>query len=529
MKIRQKRISASLLALSLTSALALSACGNDNEGGASPSATASPAASAAASPSTGTQLAPYQVSIYMPGSPQKDQAAVEEKLAQLLKDKVPNTTVKVNYLDWGAYGEKTNLMLQSGEPLDLVFAAEWLSFFSNAAKGAFIALDDGSIPQGSLLKQYGQGIQSTLDPTFLFGPVVNGKLYAIPTNKELSQGRGFAFRKDIVEKYGFDISTVKELKDIEPFIKVIKEKEPNIYPVYSNKQDSVLDFNQDFGFQEMGFGAYINRNGDSSKVISITDPSYYEIELKQTSRLHKWYEEGLLNKSAPTTQEKMEDVRNAGKIWFMPTTTQPGREAALRNKNTSGSGPEYFEWVIVNTQAPLVTTNAATGSQMAIARSSKDPARAMMVLDQLYTNKELLNTLVFGLEGKHFEKLGSNKIKQIPDSGYNPGNGWIIGNQLNNYLLDNELDNKWEEYKTFNKTAEKSPLLGFTFNSEPVKTQVASYNTIMEEYRDILRTGPADAAETLKKRNEKMEKGGIQDIVKEMQKQVDDWKAKNGK
>lgn len=509
--------------------LVLTACA-DNKKGAAPSPGESIAASKEPTAKAMEELKPYEVSLFLPGSPQKDQLAVEAKMAELLQDTVPNTTVKIHFLDWSAYQDKTNLMLQTGEAMDLVFAPEWYQFFSNTAKGAFLPLNDGSLADyGNLLDQYGQGIKSTIFPLYLEAPVVNGKLYAIPTNKEIATGRGFAFRKDIVEKYGLAVETVKDLQDIEPFIQTIAAKEPDIYPVYANKQDSVLDWLQDYGFQSLGSGTYIDRTAANSPVISVLDPAYYAIELKNARLLNNWYKDGRLNKTAPTTQEKLADMQAAGKVWFMSTTTSPGRAEALRMKNTSGKGPEFWEWIVVPIQEPLVTTAQATGSQIAIARSSKDPVRAMMVLDQLYTNKELINTFVFGLKDKHYTLVGDNKIKQIADSGYNSGASWMVGNQLNNYLLDHEADNKWEEYVRFNQTAEKSPLLGFVFNPDPVKTQVAAYNTIDSEFRDIIRTGSANPEEILQKRNDKLKRAGIDDIVKEMQKQLDGWKAANGK
>ncbi|BBI31173.1 ABC transporter substrate-binding protein [Cohnella abietis] len=533
---KKGKVSTLSLAVLMATSLSLAACSNNaNNGGDNSAAPSSPATSSQSNSTTEAtpavkDLQPYEVSIYMPGSPQKDQSAVEQNIAELLKDKVPNTTVKLNYVDWGAYQQKTNLMLQTGEPMDLVFAPEWYQFFSNAVKGAFLALNDDGLPQGNLLEQYGQGIKSVIDPLYLEAPIVDSKLYAIPTNKEIAQGRGFAFRKDIIEKYGFDVSGVKELKDIEPFLQTIKEKEPNIYPVYANKQDSAADWQPDYGYQPLfSNGAFINRNGDANKVISTTDAGYAAKELEGYKLLNEWYKKGYVNKTAATTQEKIADVEAAGKIWWVPTTTAPGRAEAQRIKNTSGQGPEFWDWIVVNSQNPLVTTPMATGSQFAIARASKDPVRAMMVLNELYVNKDLLNTVVFGLEGKHYNKVSDNKISLIPDSGYSPGNGWIIGNQLNNYLLDNEKDDKYEEYVTFNKTAERSPLLGFNFNPDPVKTQVAAFNTIWDEYKDILRTGAVDPGPIVQKRNGKLEKAGLQQIADEVQKQLDAWKVANGK
>ncbi|MBO9600654.1 MAG: sugar ABC transporter substrate-binding protein, partial [Cohnella sp.] len=69
-------------------------------------------------------------------------------------------------------------------------------------------------------------ITDSLDPRFLEGGKVDGKIYAIPTNKEIGESHTIMLRKDIVDKYGFDVSSIQTLEDLEPWLETIKKNEP---------------------------------------------------------------------------------------------------------------------------------------------------------------------------------------------------------------------------------------------------------------------------------------------------------------
>ena len=49
-------------------------------------------------------------------------------------------------------------------------------------------------------------------------------------NKEITQSKAFTMRKDIVEKYNIPVETIKTMDDLEPYLKTIKENEPDITP-----------------------------------------------------------------------------------------------------------------------------------------------------------------------------------------------------------------------------------------------------------------------------------------------------------
>ena len=131
---------------------------------------------------------PYEIQWYFIGNPgQSDMAAVEEELNKVLKEKI-NATVKMNSFAWGTYEDKVNMMLAGGESLDLVYTSSGvLNYSLNAAKGAFVALND-------LLDRNAPETKEILGDQFITGASVDGKLYALPVNKDNAKNFGFVYR-----------------------------------------------------------------------------------------------------------------------------------------------------------------------------------------------------------------------------------------------------------------------------------------------------------------------------------------------
>ena len=75
------------------------------------------------------------------------------------------------------------------------------------------------------------------------------------------------------------------------------------------------------------------------------------------------------------------------------------------------------------------------------------------------------------------------------------------------------------------KTALASPVAGFTFNTEPVKTEYAQCSAIISEMVPALGSGSVDPDQALPEFLNRLEKAGVNKIIEEKQKQIDEWKA----
>lgn len=522
---QRKRSTYVWIALCLMLSLVLQACAGNNGGNNTPAPTAAANDnSQAATAEPETKLEPYEVSIAYHGSPERDVPLVQEKVNEYLKDKI-NATVKLMPFAKSDYKTKTELMMNTGEKMDLVFTASWLDYFSNVQKGAFLELDE-------LLEKHGQGIKEELNPLYLEAPRFKGKLYAIPTNKEITQGKAYTFRKDIVEKYNIPVEEINEMADLEPYMKLIKENEPDIYPNLSTGGSSSGDgmmYETLSNYRPIGptpaknaVFFYDYTSTDKVEVKSILDPELVAINKEYYGLARDYYEKGYTNSDAATLKiDNLSTIRKEGKLWYEGIVWKPGSDIEM--SNSTNNAYEYVSNVI---EEPIVTTDLATGSMFAISRTSKDPERAMMVLNYLHTDPYLVNLIVYGIEGVHFKKTGENRMEQIPDSGYGTSAlFWVIGNQLNNYLLPAQPDDLYENWKKFNDEAKRSPLLGFIFDNSKVTNEITQLTSVMEEYKGISTGAIANPSGLIDERNRRLEDAGIEKVRQELQAQVEAWQA----
>ncbi|MEK0314728.1 ABC transporter substrate-binding protein [Cohnella sp. 56] len=501
-----------LTSISLAAALTAAGCGNSNNNNdASPSPSAAPSgsagtsASASAAPSASSELDPVELTWYYPqNAANADLQLVNDAVNKITKEKI-NATIKLMPIDFGTYEQKMNTMTAAGEKMDIIWTSNWLfKFDTNQKKGVFQPLDD-------LLKTHGQKLYDSLEKKFWDDASLQGTIYAVPNFQFSAQRAGLVIQKRFVDKYNLDIGTIKKMEDIEPFLKQVKEGEPGITPFGTTRgfYTALL-----YGI-DTKVPVYVN---DSTNTVL---PDVTE-EMKQNYALaHSWYTKGYINQDAATLKSAA-DAYNKGTtaVWF-DWTGKPGSEVEF--KAADGG----YDVVLVPLGEPVFT--GASSTLNAISRTSKNPERAMMFLELVNTDKELYNTLVYGIEGKHFEKTTGNFIKINQDAGYFTNTDWIFGNITNEYLPEGAPADKIEQTLKMNNEARVSKYNGFVFNSEPVKTEIANVNAVNEEYAASLGTGTLDPAKYLPIYEEKLKKAGSETIRAEKQKQLNEWLAANGK
>jgi len=163
-----------------------------------------------------------------------------------------------------------------------------------------------------------------------------------------------------------------------------------------------------------------------------------------------------------------------------------------------------------------------------IPQSSKVPEAAMKFLNLMYADKDIVNLLSWGIEGKHYEKVSDNVIK-YPDgvyagnNGYNLNMSFAMGNSFLSYVFEGNDPNLWNQTAEFNKNAIKSKALGFNFDSSPVKTEVTAVSNVVSKYALGLEYGILDPDKSLPEFIKGLKAAGIDKIIAEKQKQLDKW------
>ncbi|TCM97847.1 carbohydrate ABC transporter substrate-binding protein (CUT1 family) [Paenibacillus sp. BK033] len=514
MKQTKKTISLVVLLL-LVIALFMSACSKNqpSASGGNEASASNAGASAAANDGADApaDLKPYKLKLVYEGPPQADEAMVEDALNKILTEKI-NATIDIAPIDWGAWDDKVNLMIASREPVDILFTAQWNGYSKNVAKGAYKEL-------GDLLSKYGQGIVSSLDPSFLEGSKINGKNYGIPTNKELAFAGGVVYRKDIADELGLDMSTVKTAEDLDAIYKVVKEKKPDMTPLYMQGGS----FGQLTEFDSLGDGTIpgvISKEDSDTTVKMMEDFDIYKRYLKLA---RDFFQKGYINKDAATTQLSSGDAYKGGNVFSTIEPLKPGKAAEIAN--AAGIGGKLDQIYLTG---KTVSTSETAGAMLAISTTSKNPERAMMFINLLHTDKDIVNLLNFGIEGVHYTLSGDVMTPTDKSGQYAPGVAWELGNQFLNHVWNTEAPDKWEQFKAFNEGAKPSPGLGFVFNSDSVKAEVGALANVIKQYQKALETGSVDTDKVLPEYIAALKSAGVEKVIAEKQKQFDAFLAAKG-
>ena len=158
---------------------------------------------------------------FVPVSQTPDAELVNDAANEMLKEKL-NAELDIVAIDSGAYSERMKMNMASGSDYDLCFTSDWNNKYDEAVKnGGLYDITD-------LLDN--EFMTNLMPEAFWEDAKIDGRIYAVPNVQTMTRTLAIYARADLLEKYNFDLSTVKHIEDIEPFLETIKNNEPNIYP-----------------------------------------------------------------------------------------------------------------------------------------------------------------------------------------------------------------------------------------------------------------------------------------------------------
>ncbi len=500
-----------LAMISVTALLAASLCGCSQGSGEEKNTDTS--AESKVQESTGTQTddaskeEPYVCKIVCVGDATSEACeAVAEAASEITMEKF-NVKIELVRLGYGTFVEEVNLMLSSGEKLDL-YPSFGYTTMTAVNMGQILDITD-------LLNEYGQGILDTVAEGEWACTTFNGRIYAVPNNKEKAQGYGIALRTDMLEAVGYDISQIKTEEDLTELFKVVREKYPDVYPVVADNGQIAynMTLRDDLGGD---FGVLM----DCTNTTDMTVVDYYATDAYKdiVTRHYAWAQEGYMMPDADTSTENAYDIIGNGKGFSAFTNTKPGIEAEWARK--TGCDMTVIELV------PPFKTTSGVSNQWYIAAQSEQPEKAMQVLNEIYTNSELSNLLINGIEGINYVVNGD--VLTYPE-GVDASNtsyssvAWVWPNELNSTPWEADGADIWTETEAFNESAVDSLALGFVWDNANVLNEITACNNVTAKYANALICGSVDPDEALPKMLSELESAGVQTILDEKQNQLDKW------
>lgn len=523
MKKRMNQLIALFLGTALTAGM-LAGCGSKTTDTApaadtSDTAQASDNASADGTIDTSEHL---DLKMYLLGDRSPDFDEVYAKINEILEEKL-NCSISVDFLSWGEHDTKYSLLFSSQEDFDLIYtASSWGHYEQTVALGGFAPLSE------EFIQTYAPDIWATVPEIAWEQAKIDGTIYMVPQyNNEFGQD-ALAVRGDLMEKYGMDdITSWDELKDF--FFKCAEDG------IYASQNGPWYNYFQAQGMNTLG-GApksgelvlYHTQDPSDLKLYNLLDwdgfTEYCKIA-KEMADAGCWSADAL----------NSTDERTTG-LLTGKTATMGWNIGSCRTyaKQANESNPDWNVTIIDPSASLPKKVNAYIGNGVAINANSKHKERAMMVLNEFYTNKEVYDLARLGIEGKHWEAVGDDQYKVIDESGYGvDGNcnwGWNNMNLTRTEYIENPtaVDEKYDEMMAkWNANIKENHIYdGFNFDNTNVSSQVAAVEANIDTYYNPLINGLVDDVDaTIEQFRAALKAAGMDEIMEEMQRQADEYVA----
>ena len=432
--------------------------------------------------------------------------AVAEAISEITRDKIGVEVELVRNSD----GEKLNLALTSGEQLDLVN-------FHTYSGGLNTLVNNGmALPIDDLAKEYGQEALDLVGEDLLVLGKVGGTLYSIPSMKDFASGYGMAMRKDALDELNIDPADIKNIDDIHDVLAQVKEGRSDLYPVVPTWGGGGMQ--KTFAFDSLGTGFWDacgvleNVFEDDTTVVNLYETDSYR---EFCEMMYQWNQEGLVMPDATTYNE----ANPCGTVGFADfDNVKPGKEKELREGWNK-------EGVVVSLVDPFMASDVG-GSSFFIPTVSEHPEKAMQLWNLMFTDPEISNLFVNGIEGKNYTYTDDNRnvIKTVEGSTYDSIDWAWPNGRLTPVFEGDDLD-KWDQLQKMCDEARRSPALGFSFDSSKVVNELTACSNVISKYEVGLRWGVLNPDEALPKFNEELKAAGIDTIIAEKQSQLDAFLA----
>ena len=443
----------------------------------------------------------------------EDSSMVIDKINEYIRPLI-SAEIDILYIEDSVYGKNLNYMFDAAEQVDVVF----LPYLDNVKR---FQSSGKLLPLDQLMSQYGDGILENIIPDEMSIGKINDRLYGIPTNRSKGYVYGFQYRKDIAERYGIDISDVEKLEDLTPIFESLKKSNPEmrpfVPPFYARTWDGLDDYYYPFGV--------LMDYGQTTEVVNLYETKEYANYIQL---MYEWNQAGYMVNTTLNYSHDYHYYLRSDEVFCRLNTDSPGmleQESRILGKQLG--------YVALS---PVFTCSVdLTYALWSVTSSCKHPDKAMQFLNLMYSDPVIANLLYNGIEGEHYEFVDQSKgIIDLPEgvdsdsARYMQSNGWKFGNQFITYVWGGNSPDLYSDTKQYNAESLKSKALGFSFDTSPVYEEYMDCINVKSKYAHGLEIGVLNPRIYLPKLLDELDKAGIDIIISEKQRQLDDWlKDKN--
>lgn len=455
----------------------------------------------------------------------------EEVLAKInekLTEKV-NAELKIRWIEWTDWTTKYNLALatQSGD-IDLIgTATDWLNAWPNIQKGAFYPLSE------EMLQTYAPNTWAQVPQANWDLCKYNGEIYLMPEDNYAQwTNHGFMYRGDWARAAGLE-NGVHSWADLGVYFQYIKDNMPDVIPWDANGNGSSYGPQMAGGWQTSHTpNIYIEGIGvDLFYGMSKDDPytlSRYYLEgdelVNFATEMKKWADAGywrtdVLNYTGDVAAEMEEGKTGAHQHH---TQTWTGERTTMEKKQPGSDLGFFWFGEEMNNVVALNITHGA----MAVAMTSKNPERALMVYDLMRNDPEIYRLMQYGIEGDMYT-LDENGYLVRPEGfeqgvdGVDLNYWWGRNDQLELRTADKDWDAIDALYSTYDGVKINYPYGKVVFELSNIQMYLDNLSNVYNTYMPRIVFGMMDdPAAYVAEFRQQLQNAGIEICMTEIQNQI---------
>ena len=463
----------------------------------------------------------YDVAIQVVVFPGSDYSELETKMEEACNAiTLPaiNCTTDIQFVWISELNNTTSMAVAGDEKIDIISVATVQTLSTISGSEMLYDLDTDN-----LLASHGPVICELFADTLNAG-YVNGQQLAIPAQTTMGTRKGIYYNKTYADKYGI---TVPEKLDIETLT--------DIFDQIAAADDG--DWTEQYGAKMTGWFAgggtlnqaywlygYAASFGTEGSYGIIRDESNMVVENLYASDLFKeyceycyrWRQNGEIKNDSTDSESSQSYIAN-GTCFCTASDLNPTQEANFYSTGQNNG----FEIGFAYFTEPAVTASNVTEYMWGVATNSERPDKCVDFLNLLYSNADLANILMYGLEGENYEKVSDTQLVQ---NGSYSASFYRGGNTLE-MMTNSTSDTYFQDWEDFMDGISVSKLVAYSFDDTDFQTESSVLNTTITKYLPMLQNGTFDSEDEmyawLDEFNAALESAGINDVIAANQAQLD--------
>lgn len=441
------------------------------------------------------------------GSVPADADMVAKKLSELTREKI-GCNVEFICTEIGNAATQMNLLLSGGDDSLDIYSAGWMTqpYQTVVNNGQALALND-------LMTPYIAKIKSVMGDQVVEAGRINGNLYGLACLLDQASTTVFNLRADIAAQFGYtngDKISLDELTKLFAKIRAAYPNTPIIGPM--NGGPNISDSRVDQLSNNLGV---LTNYGQTSKVSDYFEsPEYLDL----VSHISQWKKMGAYIPDLLNITDAPSDYIPAGKAFGCFASHFSAKLNGIwasQNYGVKMASLQIYDNAVACTPWGYYCIN---------------PKKAAGLLYLMATDPEVVNLLVNGIKGVHYQILNDGSAayldgKNVSSTGWCMGYSWTALNSTLSTPFMYPAD-YYDQLLAANKNAKRSVAFGCQFDLTSVSDEVSACTNVVNQYQNAIYAGAVDDTDAAVAAFQKaLKKSGIDKIIAVKQAQLDAFLA----